>query len=550
MATGGAYRSVLAVRDARSLILASAASQFGNWLFNAALLAYVFEATHSAGWVGAATICRLLPYVLLGPIGGTIADRYDRRTVLVVGDVLRCVLMLGLAAVVAADGPVVLVIVITAMASVAGTAERPAAIALLPRLVGESKFGPANALLHTAQDVGVVTGPAVGALLLAVSSDWVAFVANAVTFAASATLISTMRTRGTPTGDHHRESAGSQLRHGLRTARMTPYVVPLMIVIAMAELTYGAQTVQLVLYAQQRLDVGADGYGYLLAALGLGGLLSTIFNGRLAASTRVSIVVVATGLAFCLTQLVYAGVDRIAIALVATVIGGAGFVACEVVAETAVARVVAGDVLGRVMGVFDAVSVASMACGAALASVLVSATSLRTSLITLGVATVVVTIGCRGALRGLDVLSERRAEVLATRLAVIERLPITEGVPRVVLEQLASAAQVCSLPEGVDVVVQGAPAHAFYAVIDGAVIVHRDGEEVTRLGPGDFFGERGLLDNAPRNASVTTSEPGSVLRLEGTVLLDVLSSAPMMRSAIDRSRERTALVDDVAWGQL
>ena len=214
----------------------------------------------------------------------------------------------------------------------------------------------------------------------------------------------------------------------MRTARMTPYVVPLMIVIAMAELTYGAQTVQLVLYAQQRLDVGADGYGYLLAALGLGGLLSAVFNGRLAASTRVSIIVVATGLALCLTQLVYAGVDRLVVALVATVIGGAGFVACEVVAETAVARVVAPD-LGRVMGVFDAVSVASMVGGAALASVLVSATSLRTSLISLGVATVVVTIGCRGALRGLDVLSERRAEVLAARLAVIDQLPITEGAP-------------------------------------------------------------------------------------------------------------------------
>ena len=124
----------------------------------------------------------------------------------------------------------------------------------------------------------------------------------------------------------------------------------------------------------------------------------------------------------------YAGVDLLVVALIATVIGGAGFVACEVVAETAVARVVAADVLGRVMGVFDAVSVASMVGGAAIASVLVTTTSLRTSLISLGVATVVVTIGCRRALRGLDVLSERRAEVLETRLAVIERLPITEGV--------------------------------------------------------------------------------------------------------------------------
>jgi CRP-like cAMP-binding protein len=138
---------------------------------------------------------------------------------------------------------------------------------------------------------------------------------------------------------------------------------------------------------------------------------------------------------------------------------------------------------------------------------------------------------------------------VASRLAVIERLPIAEGSPRVVLEQLAGAAQLCPLPEGVDVVVQGAPAHAFYAVIDGGVIVHRDGAEVVRLGPGDHFGERGLLDNAPRNASVTTAEPSTVLRLEGNVLLDALSSAPMMRSVIDRSLEPTALVDDAAWTQ-
>ena len=131
-------------------------------------------------------------------------------------------------------------------------------------------------------------------MLLAATDDWVAFVANALTFAASATLISTMRTRR-PVRRRVRRIVGTQLRHGVRTARTTPHVVPLMLVVAMAELTYGAQAVQLVLYAEQRLDVGADGYGYLLAAVGLGGLLSTIFNGRLAASTRVSIIVVVTG---------------------------------------------------------------------------------------------------------------------------------------------------------------------------------------------------------------------------------------------------------------
>ena len=93
MGAGATYRGVFAIRDARALISASAASQFGNWLFNAALLAFIYSETHSAGWVAAATICPLLPYVLLGPVGGMMADRYDRRTVLIIGDVLRCVIM-------------------------------------------------------------------------------------------------------------------------------------------------------------------------------------------------------------------------------------------------------------------------------------------------------------------------------------------------------------------------------------------------------------------------------------------------------------------------
>ena len=140
MQTKGTYRSILGVHDPRALIMASAASQFGNWLYNAALLGYVYSATHSAAWVGAATICRLLPYVFLGPVGGVIADRYDRRTVLIVGDAIRCINMLALAVIVAAKGPVVLVMVLTAVASAAGTAEKPAWIALLPRLVGESRL--------------------------------------------------------------------------------------------------------------------------------------------------------------------------------------------------------------------------------------------------------------------------------------------------------------------------------------------------------------------------------------------------------------------------
>src|SRR5919108_287405 len=219
MAALAAYRGVLVVREARALIGASAASQVGDWLYNAALLGHVFSATHSAAWVGAATIFRLVPYVLLGPFGGAVADRYPRRRVLVVGSLLRLAVMLVLAGAVATDGPVAVVIGLVALASAAGSAERPAAIALLPRVVGEARLGPANALLHTVQDLGVVVGPAIGAVLLAVAAAPAAFIANAATFAVSTLLFSMLRPRKAPVGASRGGTAG--VLAGLRTARVT-----------------------------------------------------------------------------------------------------------------------------------------------------------------------------------------------------------------------------------------------------------------------------------------------------------------------------------------
>jgi MFS family permease len=551
---GGLYRDVLRVRDARALIGASAVSQLGDWLYNAVLLAYVYAATGSAGWVGAATIFRLLPYVLLIPVGGLLADRYDKRTVLLAGDTARCVLMLGLAAVVAADGPVEMVLVLTMLATAAGSAERPAAMALLPRLVGESRLGPANALLHTVQEIGVVLGPAIGAVIILVAPDYVAFVVNAATFAFSAIAISTIR-RSPVRAASSAEAAGAQLRHGLRTARATRFVAPLIVVIAMAELIYGAQTVQLVLYADNELGMGAAGYGWLLAASGVGGVLSAVVNGRLAASTRVSVIVVATALLFIATQFVYAATGTAAIALLATAAGGAGFVACEVVGETTLARVVPQDVLGRVLGVMAGVSVAALLTGAVVAPLLIGWTSLTTSLIVLGAAAVAVVLAARVALSGLDALSRTRAAALASRIAVIERLPVVAGAPRPALEQLAGASQVITLPAGVDVVVEGAPAHAFYAIIDGQVVVHHDDRTIAELGAGDHFGERGLLDEAPRNANVTTQEESRLLRIEGDVFLDALQAAPSLRADLARATSgrrgagASAVVDDPVWAQ-
>src|SRR5919112_4058321 len=95
-------------RSFRRLATALAASQIGDWLYNVALLAVVYERTGSASWIALTTAARVVPIVVLGPLGGVVADRFDRRSVMILSDIIRVGLMLGLAAVAVAGLPVVL----------------------------------------------------------------------------------------------------------------------------------------------------------------------------------------------------------------------------------------------------------------------------------------------------------------------------------------------------------------------------------------------------------------------------------------------------------
>ena len=203
------------------------------------------------------------------------------------------------------------------------------------------------------------------------------------------------------------------------------------------------------------------------------------------------------------------------IALAVTVIGNAGLVSCQVVGETALARIVPREALGRVIGIFNAVSRAAIIAGAVLAPVLLAATSLRASLLILGAAALMITLLSGLGLRGLDARNAQRADALASQG---EGPPGPSGHGGSAADRPGAARRgraVLPAATGVDVVVQGAPAHAFYAVADGRVVVHRDGQAVVHLGPGDSFGERGLLDRAPRNATVTTEMDTTLLRVEG-----------------------------------
>src|SRR5437764_12132896 len=102
------------------LIASLAVSSCGDWLYNVALLALVYERTGSATWVSLTTAARVLPVVALGPVGGVMADRYDRRRLMVGADLLRTGLMVALGLMAAAGLPILFAPALASAAAAAG----------------------------------------------------------------------------------------------------------------------------------------------------------------------------------------------------------------------------------------------------------------------------------------------------------------------------------------------------------------------------------------------------------------------------------------------
>ena len=280
----------------RRLLASLAVSQAGDWLYNLALLAFVYERTHSSTWLAVTTAARVLPIVVCGPLGGVVADRYDRRRLMLASDGIRFVLMLALAGVAAAGLPVALVPIIAALSTAASSVYIPAVAATTPRLVDDADLPAANAARSAIQQVCIVAGPGFGALLLALGPPSLAFAINAATFALSALAVASIPAGAIFAPGAQADEAPDvlrELRDGARALLERPMTMRLVGADIVCSAIYGAQTVLLLLLSRE-LGLGDHGYGYLLASFGLGGVLGAGAAGRLAAAGRTRVVLVGT----------------------------------------------------------------------------------------------------------------------------------------------------------------------------------------------------------------------------------------------------------------
>jgi CRP-like cAMP-binding protein/predicted MFS family arabinose efflux permease len=526
----GTYRSILGVRDFRALVCGFMASQLGDWLYNVALLVYVYDETHSATWVAAATMIRLVPLAVLGPFAGVVADRWDRVTVMIGSSLLQWLVMVAMTVVVAHRGPAVAVILLAGLNTMLGAATRPAAMAAMPTLVGEAGLAPANALLNTVANVGVVAGPALGAVVLLAGKPVYAFAFNQASFLASAIAFACIRTRVPGVDVTAAPNAWGQFVDGVRAVKETPYVPVVTFLTFIGAFTYGAQTVQLVVYVQHQLGLSADGYGYLLGASGAGGVIGATVSNRLASRSRIAVPLTIGVVVFTGSQLLFAGTSIVALAIAVALVSGAGMVVSDVISETAISRAAPGELMGRIFASYDGISVGGMVLGALVAAPVLRATGTRPSLVILGAISIVATLACLPLLTRLDQKTAGAIEALAPTVRVLSALTVFTGASASTLQRLAAAAAKLQVGAGMIVVQKGDPADAFYVCTEGSLVVTagrgRRGEVLAQLGENSYFGEIGVIEGVPRTATVTAITDCTLLRVSAEDFRDALTDAP------------------------
>src|SRR5918994_4215051 len=269
------------LRNARFLRLwiGQGTSFVGDAVSMVALVVLVVQITGSASAVGGALVARLLP-TIASPVAGVIADRVDRRVVLVSSDLARAVLVLGL--VFARDLATIYILIF--LMGLARTIFNPTVRAAFPSVVGGGDLTRANALIAGTFSTSIMVGPALGGLLVASIGVDAAFLADPITYLVSPTPLPTVSLPRPRRESAEEAGFVRDLRSGFGYLLGTR--VPLAIVVGafLTILTINATVPAEVFLAKETFGAGDVGYGLLVSLWGggmvLGSALMAILNDR------------------------------------------------------------------------------------------------------------------------------------------------------------------------------------------------------------------------------------------------------------------------------
>jgi MFS family permease len=576
--TGTSLASVFRNRNLRRINLALAGSMIGDWAYATAVTVWAYG-VGGATAVGIWGAIRLTLMAFTAPMASTLADRLPRRQVMIGADLFRASVIAGAAATMFLHGPVAVIFVLATITSLAGTPFRAAQSALMPSLANRpEELTAANGTASTLESLSFFVGPALGAFLIAVADVPIVFLVNAATFLWSSFMVMGIRVpakaparapadtaaaaaaaasasdlariapdpvpvtagSGLPAAaavaadvqdsDDGEESFLTQTLAGFRSIFADRDLLVVVGLVAAQTVIAGASVVYTVLIAVDILKVGAHGVGYLDSVLGVGAIIGGFVAISRSSRRRLGQDMAYGVVLWSLPLLLITAWPSPVAAFAAMVVLGFANPLVDVNMATIVQRITPDAVMGRVFGALEACLIGTMALGSALMPFLVHWIGLRGALAAIGIVITLCVLPCLPRMRRLDQTLSAPAG-----LPFLRAIPMFAPLSPPVLETLARGLGTLTVPAGQVILSEGGDSDQFFVLESGLVEVTQGGRVLRREGPGDFFGEIGLLRDVPRTATITAVEDSTILTMDRDAFL----------SAVTGDRESSVAADDI-----
>lgn len=357
----------------------------GDAVSMVALVILIVQVSGSASAVGGLLVTRLLP-TLASPLVGVLADRLDRRAILVTSDLARALLVAGITL----TQNLFALYVLVFLMGVARTFFNPTVRAAFPSVVGEGDLTRANALIGGTFNVSMTAGPALGGILVATVGVDAAFLLDALTYLISAAFLFRIPLPGSDEGGD--TSFMGDLRAGF--AYLAGDRIPLAVVVGafLTILTINATVPAEVFLAKRTFDAGNTGYGLLVGLWGGGMVLGSALIALVGDRANL-ILLYFLGIFTSALALAGAGLSpTFAVALGALVIAGMANGMDNVTTDTILQKRVPEPLLGRVFAVRFLTYSAGEALAYPLGGLIVDTAGARSTYLLAGIATAAVGI--------------------------------------------------------------------------------------------------------------------------------------------------------------
>lgn len=352
--------------------LGNSVSLTGMWMERIATGWLTWQLTESGFWLGVVAFAEFFPVVLIGPIAGAAADRWDRLRVVKVSQAIMLVQATVLC-VLTATGHITIgwLVALTAIHGIIAAFNQPARLALVPSLVPHADVGTAVAVNSVMFNLARFIGPIFAGLAIVWSGVALAFGANALTYVVF--LVALTRVRIAPEEAPNPPAARSfiaDLRDGISYTATHPGIGALFVLLIVFGVGGRPLTELLPGLADDVYRAGAGGLSILASAIGAGAILSGLWLGNRAHSSNLMAVTLANALGSAIAAIAAVATDRLWLAVPAVIVYGFCISATGIASQTLVQLASDRNMRGRVMGLYGLIFRGGPAIGALAAGLI------------------------------------------------------------------------------------------------------------------------------------------------------------------------------------